>query len=107
MPRLDWSAWQGTLKDSSPLFQSNLGVRREHTLKVPSPLRIKRVGFVMSAVCPVNSILQTFPDPVSTSHLGHTQTLDPSHSIPREPALSVCRGRSRPRSGLPPRGSIG
>jgi hypothetical protein len=30
---------------------------------------VKRVGFVMSAVCPVYPKQQTFPDPVGTSHL--------------------------------------
>jgi hypothetical protein len=32
-------------------------------------LWVKRVGFVMSAVCPVYPKQQTFPDPVGTSHL--------------------------------------
>jgi hypothetical protein len=35
----------------------------------PSPVRVKRVGFVMSAVCPVYPKQQTFPDAVGTSHL--------------------------------------
>jgi hypothetical protein len=33
------------------------------------PLWVKRVGFVMSAICPVNPRQQTFPGPVGTSHL--------------------------------------
>jgi hypothetical protein len=33
------------------------------------PLRVKRVGFVMSAICPVYPKQQTFPEPVGTSHL--------------------------------------
>jgi hypothetical protein len=32
-------------------------------------IRVKRVGFVMSAIYPVDPKQQTFPDPVSTSHL--------------------------------------
>ena len=36
-------------------------------------LWVKRVGFVMSAVCPVYPKQQTFPDPVGTSHLGQTR----------------------------------
>ena len=36
----------------------------------PCPLRVKRVGFVMSQVCPVYPKQQTFPDSVGTSHLG-------------------------------------
>jgi hypothetical protein len=31
---------------------------------------VKRVGFVMSQVCPVYPKQQTFPDSVGTSHLG-------------------------------------
>jgi hypothetical protein len=38
------------------------------------PLRVKRVGFVMSAVCPVYPKQQTFPDQVGTSHLCHNRT---------------------------------
>ena len=38
-----------------------------------SPLRVKRVGFVMSAVCPVCPKQQTSPDPVGTSHLCQEQ----------------------------------
>jgi hypothetical protein len=38
------------------------------------PLWVKRVGFVMSAVCPVYPKQQTFPDPVGTSHLGQMRT---------------------------------
>jgi hypothetical protein len=34
-----------------------------------SPLRVKRVAFVMSAICPVYPKQQTFPDPLGTSHL--------------------------------------
>ena len=33
------------------------------------PLWVKRVGFVMSAVCPVYPKKQTFPGPVGISHL--------------------------------------
>src|SRR6266850_8183432 len=39
-----------------------------------SPLRVRRVGFVMSAVCPVYPQQQTSPDPVGTSHLGQEPT---------------------------------
>ena len=39
------------------------------------PLRVKRVGFVMSPVCPVYPKQQTFPDPVDTSHLCQNQTI--------------------------------
>src|SRR5580704_12414808 len=35
---------------------------------------IKRVGFVMSAICPVYPKQQTFPDAVGTSHLCQEQT---------------------------------
>jgi hypothetical protein len=35
------------------------------------PVWVKRVGFVMSAVCPVYTQQRTFPDPVGTSHLCH------------------------------------
>src|SRR5467141_3700407 len=41
------------------------GVRDRHR-----PLRVKRVGFVMSAICPVYPKQQTFLGPVGTSHLG-------------------------------------
>ena len=41
---------------------------------LPCPLRVKRVGFVMSQVCPVYPKQQTFPGPVGTSHLGHKRT---------------------------------
>ena len=34
----------------------------------------QRVGFVMSPVCPVYPKQQTFPDPVSPSHLGQGET---------------------------------
>jgi hypothetical protein len=37
----------------------------------PCRLWVKRVGFVMSPVCPVYPKQQTFPDPVGTSHLCH------------------------------------
>ena len=37
----------------------------------PCLLRVKRVGFAMSALGPVYPKQQTFPDPVSTSHLCH------------------------------------
>ena len=37
-------------------------------------LRVKRVDFVMSAVCLVYLKQQTFPDSVGTSHLCQTQT---------------------------------
>src|SRR5258705_11154140 len=45
-------------------------------------LWVKRVGFVMSAVCPVYPQQQTSPDTVGTSHLGQkpisrTATFDP------------------------------
>jgi hypothetical protein len=36
---------------------------------------VKRVGFVMSAICPVYPEHQTFPGPVGTSHLGQEQTI--------------------------------
>jgi hypothetical protein len=37
---------------------------------VPScPFGVKRVTFVMSAICPVYPKQQTFSDPVDTSHL--------------------------------------
>jgi hypothetical protein len=35
---------------------------------------VRRVAFVMSAVCPVYPKQQTFPDPLGTSHLCHKQT---------------------------------
>jgi hypothetical protein len=35
------------------------------------PRWVKRVGLVMSVVCPVYPQHQTFPDPVGTSRLGH------------------------------------
>ena len=35
---------------------------------------VKRVGFVMSGICPVDPKQQTFPDPIATSHLGHEPT---------------------------------
>ena len=35
----------------------------------PSPVRVRRVDFVMSAVCPVSLEQPTFPAPVGTSHL--------------------------------------
>ena len=38
------------------------------------PVGIKRVGFVMSAICPVYPKQHTFSDPVGTSHLGHKRT---------------------------------
>jgi hypothetical protein len=34
-----------------------------------SPVWVKRVAFVMSAICPVYPKQQTFSDPVGTSHL--------------------------------------
>jgi hypothetical protein len=37
--------------------------------------RVKRVGFVMSAVCPVYPKQPTFPDAVGTSHLCQFRTL--------------------------------
>jgi hypothetical protein len=40
----------------------------------PCPLRVRRVGFVMSAVCLVYPKHQTFPRSVGTSHLGHERT---------------------------------
>jgi hypothetical protein len=40
------------------------------------PLRVRRVGFVMSAACPVYPDKQTISEPVGTSHLGQMQTLD-------------------------------
>jgi hypothetical protein len=40
------------------------------------PVRVKRVGFVMSAVCPVYPQQQTSPDTVGTSHLCHELTLE-------------------------------
>jgi hypothetical protein len=43
----------------------------------PFLLWVKRVGFVMSAVCPVYPKEQTFPDPVGTSHLCHKLTWRP------------------------------
>jgi hypothetical protein len=39
-----------------------------------SPSRVKRVGLVMSVVCPVYARQQTFTDPVGTSHLCQNQT---------------------------------
>jgi hypothetical protein len=36
----------------------------------PCPLRVKRVGFVMSALGPAYLQQQTFPDSVGTSRLG-------------------------------------
>ena len=39
-----------------------------------SPQRVIRVGFVMSAICPVYPKQQTFLGPVGTSHLGHEAT---------------------------------
>jgi hypothetical protein len=36
----------------------------------PCPLRVRRVGFVMSALRPVCPQQQTFLGPVDTSHLG-------------------------------------
>jgi len=38
-------------------------------LRVGAVHSIKRVGFVMSVVCPVYPQHQTFPDPVGISHL--------------------------------------
>ena len=52
------------------------------------PLRVNRVGFVMSAVCPVNSQQQTFPDPAGTSHLGQKQTwprVRPNQAVAEKP----------------------
>ncbi len=43
-------------------------------ISVKCPIRVKRVGFVMSAVCPVYPQQQTSPDTVGTSHLCQTQT---------------------------------
>jgi len=43
-------------------------------LRVGDVHSIKRVGFVMSAVCPVYPRQQTFPGPVGTSHLCHKRT---------------------------------
>jgi hypothetical protein len=37
-------------------------------------LWVKRVGFVMSAICLVYPKQQTFPDPVGTSHLCQLRT---------------------------------
>ena len=42
---------------------------------------VKRVGLVMSAVCPVYPKQQTFPDPVGTSHLCHKRTSSPSRRL--------------------------
>ena len=40
------------------------------------PIWVRRVGFVMSAICPVYPKQQTFPDPVGTSHLCQQRTGD-------------------------------
>ena len=45
-------------------------VSRWHCGKQPAcPFRVSRVGFVMSAVCPLYPEQRTFPDPVGISHL--------------------------------------
>jgi hypothetical protein len=64
----------------------------------PSPVWVKRSGFVMSAVCPVYPQLQTFPEPVSTSHLCQQETSPKSTT-----RLDHCAGRfsvSWPRDTL-------
>jgi hypothetical protein len=38
------------------------------------PVWVKRVGFVMSAICLVCPKQQTLPDPVGASHQGHEAT---------------------------------
>jgi hypothetical protein len=42
-----------------------------------SPVWVKRVGFAMSAICPVYPKHQTLPGPVGTSHLCQKQTCQP------------------------------
>src|SRR5216683_6931703 len=42
-------------------------------ISVKCPIRVKRVGFVMSAVCPVYPQQQTSPDKVGTSHCANAR----------------------------------
>jgi hypothetical protein len=55
------------------------------------PSWVKRVGFVMSAVCPVYPQQQTSPDTFGTSHLCHELTLEalvgPSTRLPNPDTL--------------------
>jgi hypothetical protein len=66
-------------------------VSRWHGLEVavarvdPCPAWVKRVGFVMSAICPIYPKQQTFPDPLGTSHLCQ---------IPNSRQLSITRAPS-------------
>ena len=46
-----------------------------------SPVWVKRVGFVMSAVCPVYPQQQTSPDTVGTSHLCQERTPQQIHVV--------------------------
>src|SRR6476659_8440281 len=42
--------------------------------RLEGPVRVKRVGFVMSAICPVYPKQQTFLGPVGTSHLARRRS---------------------------------
>jgi hypothetical protein len=53
------------------------------------PLRVKRVGFVTSPVCPVYPKQQTFPDPVGTSHLCQERTFDKVHNAVKRAAVEL------------------
>ena len=44
------------------------------------PLRVRRVDFVMSALCPVCTQHQTFSEPNGTSHLGQERTSENQRS---------------------------
>jgi hypothetical protein len=56
---------------------------------VACPFRLKRVGFVMSAVCPVYPEQQTFADAVGTSHLGPARHRQQLHGEAVEAAVRV------------------
>src|SRR5216683_5514682 len=51
-------------------------------ISVKCPIRVKRVGFVMSAVCPVYPQQQTSPDTVGTSHLCHLRKCKAGSAMP-------------------------
>jgi hypothetical protein len=55
------------------------------------PLGVKRVGFVMSAVCPVYPKQQAFPDAVGTSHLCHFRTRESQCSTGRAAKAIITR----------------
>jgi hypothetical protein len=58
-------------------------------LRVGAVHSIKRVSFVMSAVCPVYPKHQTLPDPVGTSHLCQAKGRGPSDERQRFPRLHM------------------